>query len=65
VKKRREDEELRALRGADREPDAEPEAQPTPEPTAEIEIDAAESRWDPWLVALARMEEEQSEPRAN
>jgi len=41
----------------------EPELQPTPE----AEIDVAESRWDPWLVALARMEieEEQREPRVN
>jgi hypothetical protein len=31
---------------------------PDPEPEAEAaeEMDAAESRWDPWLRALARME---------
>ena len=34
---------------------AQPEAQP-------VEIDAAESRWDPWLLALARLEA-QSEAR--
>jgi hypothetical protein len=46
VAKKRDEKELRLL---EREP--EPAAPVTPE------IDAAESRWDPWLVALARMEE--------
>jgi hypothetical protein len=46
VAKKRDEKELRLL---EREP--EPTAAVTPE------IDAAESRWDPWLVALARMEQ--------
>ena len=50
---------------------AEPEAERAPEPEAAApglvpptEIDVAESRWDPWLLALARIEA-QSEARVN
>jgi hypothetical protein len=28
-------------------------------------IDAAESRWDPWLLALAKIEAYEAEPRPN
>jgi len=44
-----------------------PESETELEPTPEAEIDVAESRWDPWLIALARMEieKEQREPRVN
>jgi hypothetical protein len=49
----RNDDELRRER-----PEPEPELEPT---TPEPEIDAAESRWDPWLEALARMEAEEEE----
>ncbi|HEU4431028.1 MAG TPA: hypothetical protein VFT98_19875 [Myxococcota bacterium] len=56
--KKQRDDELR------REP---PAREAEAESTAEAEIDVAESRWDPWLIALARMEieEEQREPRVN
>lgn len=30
---------------------------PPVEPAARAEIDAAESTWDPWLLALARLQE--------
>jgi hypothetical protein len=41
--------------------------EPELESTPALEIDMAESRWDPWLIALARMaaEEERSEARVN
>ena len=48
----------KALRLLEREP--EPELQL---PIAEI--DAAESRWDPWLLALAKIEALEQEPRPN
>jgi hypothetical protein len=43
--------------------EAEPE--PAPPPTPESPMDAAESRWDPWLLALARMEALEGAPRLN
>ncbi|HEY8122194.1 MAG TPA: hypothetical protein VII78_12815 [Myxococcota bacterium] len=49
------------LRLLSREPD--PEPAPTPDPAAAPEMDAAESCWDPWLLALARIEA--NETRAN
>lgn len=56
VSKKRDEAELR-LRGRDPETTETSLARP-------IEIDVAESRWDPWLLALARMEA-QSEARVN
>jgi hypothetical protein len=50
--------EEKALRLVERE--AEPELAPGPA----APMDAAESRWDPWLIALARMESD-SEVRVN
>jgi hypothetical protein len=50
------DKELRLLT---REPEAAPEPADAP-----LAMDAAESRWDPWLAALARLELE-AEDRAN
>jgi hypothetical protein len=41
----------------------EPELAPTPTPTSPM--DAAESRWDPWLIALARIEAEEAAPQPN
>jgi len=41
----------------------EPELAPTPAPTSPM--DAAESRWDPWLIALARIEAEEAAPPPN
>lgn len=50
-------EELTLLK---REPEpSEPEA-PAPAP---LEIDAAESRWDPWLLALARIQADEEARR--
>ena len=46
VAKKRDEKELRLL-----------EREPEPVAAAAPEIDAAESRWDPWLAALARMEQ--------
>jgi hypothetical protein len=43
----------------------EPEHPPAPPPAEVEEMDAAESRWDPWLVALAKMEIAESQPPAN
>lgn len=58
MSKKRDEAELRRL-----ELEAESEA-PAPGLARPIEIDVAESRWDPWLLALARMEA-QSEARMN
>jgi hypothetical protein len=41
----------------------EPELTPTPAPTSPM--DAAESLWDPWLIALARIEVEEAAPQPN
>ena len=59
--------ETLALLRRDREPDepsgpAEPAKAPAPVPG---EVDAAESRWDPWLLALARVAALEDEPRPN
>jgi hypothetical protein len=43
--------------------EAEPDLAPTPPPTSPM--DAAESRWDPWLIALARIEAEEAAPPPN
>jgi hypothetical protein len=40
------------------------EREPEITPAAPAEMDAAESRWDPWLLALARLEM-QNEARVN
>jgi hypothetical protein len=58
VRKRQDDRELRLLK---REPD--PFPVPVQEPPEEM--DAAESRWDPWLAALAKMEIDETAPPAN
>jgi len=51
----------KALRLLKREP--EPDVTPMPAPTSPM--DAAESRWDPWLIALARIEAEEAASRPN
>jgi hypothetical protein len=43
----------------------EPKPDVSPTPTAEAEIDAAESRWDPWLLALAKLEAAEKAPQPN
>jgi hypothetical protein len=49
------------LRLLERDVDLElPELPELPEP-----LDAAESRWDPWLLALAQLEAEAETPRLN
>jgi hypothetical protein len=45
--------------------DHEPKPAVPPAPTPEPESDAAESRWDPWLLALAKLEAEEEAPRPN
>ncbi|MBM4383977.1 MAG: hypothetical protein FJ091_11475 [Deltaproteobacteria bacterium] len=50
------DERERKLRLLEREPE--------PVPAVPAEMDAAVSRWDPWLLALAKLEM-QSEGRPN
>ena len=43
----------------EREPaPAPPEHDPEEREELVVEVDAAESRWDPWLAALARLEAE-------
>ena len=58
MSKKRDEAELRLL---EREPEPEVANPGLARPT---EIDVAESRWDPWLRALARIEA-QSEARVN
>jgi hypothetical protein len=41
------------------------EAEPEPAPTPAAPMDAAESCWDPWLIALARIEAQEGAPRPN
>ena len=58
MSKKRDEAELR-LQGREAEPEV-----ANPGLARPPEIDVAESRWDPWLLALARMEA-QSEARVN
>jgi hypothetical protein len=62
VGKKREEAEAE-LRLLEREAEPEPEVT-NPGLVPPTEIDVAESRWDPWLLALARIEA-QSEARVN
>jgi hypothetical protein len=56
--RRPDEKELRLLKR-----EAEPEIASTPAATSPM--DAAESRWDPWLIALARIEAEEAAPPPN